>query len=161
MDFLSQPNLKLALGSDHAGYRLKMAVAEYLQQRGIEFEDFGTFSEESVDYPDYAVKVARAVAAGTFTAGVLICGTGIGMSIVANKVRGIRAALCTNVYMGELSRRHNDANILCMGGRVLSPDEALPILEIWLKTPFDGGRHTRRLKKIQQLTGRNEASEKS
>ena len=160
MDFLSRPALKLALGSDHAGYRLKTAIAGFLQQRDIRYEDFGTFSEERVDYPDFAVKVARAVAAGEYTAGILICGTGIGMSIVANKIRGIRAALCTDTYMGELSRRHNDANILCLGGRVLSPEEALPIVDIWLKTPFEGGRHARRLEKIQILTGRNEALEK-
>ncbi len=155
MDFLSQPELKLAIGCDHAGFELKEALLGYLRNKGISVEDFGTHSTENVDYPDYAVKVARAVASGSHTAGILICGTGIGMSIAANKVSGIRAALCTNNFMSEYSRRHNDANILCMGGRVLSPDEAFGIIDIWLRTPFEGGRHLRRLEKIEAIIGKN------
>jgi ribose 5-phosphate isomerase B len=154
MDFLSRPGLKLALGSDHAGFELKQSIAQYLREKNIQFEDFGAHSSDRVDYPDYAVKVARAVAAGKFTAGILICGTGIGMSIVANKIRGIRAALCTSEYMAEYSRRHNDANILCLGGRILSPEEARRITEAWLTSPFEAGRHAQRLRKMAELTGR-------
>ena len=152
MDFLSQPDFRIAIGSDHAGFALKQAVLAFLKEKGIPVEDYGTYSEERVDYPDFGARVAKAVAAGEFPAGILICGTGIGMSITANKVPGIRAALCTSTYMSEMSRRHNNANILCMGGRVLSTEEALPIVDTWLRTPFEGGRHQKRLEKIQQLT---------
>ncbi len=152
MDFLSLPDLRLAIGSDHAGFKLKSAVLTYLRSQQFEVYDFGCFSEAAVDYPDVAVQVARAIAAQQFSAGILICGTGIGMSIVANKIKGIRAALCTTLVMAELSRRHNDANILCLGGRILSDEIAIELVKIWLRTPFDGGRHQNRITKIHELT---------
>jgi len=141
--------MKIAIGSDHAGFELKEQVKVFLDTRGTRWEDLGTDSADSTDYPDYAFPVAEAVARGEFDFGILICGTGIGMSIVANKVRGIRAALCTSPEMAELSRRHNDANILTLGGRMLSPKEATEIVDTWLKTAFEGDRHARRLGKIQ------------
>ncbi len=148
MDLLSQPNLQLAFGCDHAGFSLKSAILDYLLTINVNFADFGTFSDTSVDYPDFAVKVARSVADGKQTAGILVCGTGLGMSIVANKIKGIRAALCTTPIQAEFSRRHNDANILCLGARILNPDEAKNFVDIWLKTAFEGGRHADRLNKI-------------
>ena len=154
MKFIEDKNLKLAVGSDHAGFLLKSKLVEYLLDKKVNFEDFGTFSEESTDYPDYAAKVARLVAGTKFTAGILICGTGLGMSIVANKIRGIRAALCNSENFAELSRRHNDANILCMGGRIISIDQAKKNVDIWLQTPFEGGRHAMRINKIKELTER-------
>lgn len=155
MDLLSSANLKLTIASDHAGFRLKKAVLAFLKSKQVAVEDLGAFSEERVDYPDYAIKVARAVSAGTCTAGILICGTGIGMSITANRVPGIRAALCTTPQLAELSRRHNDANILCLGGRILSDEEGYKIVNAWLSAPFDGGRHSKRLAKMEKLTRTN------
>ena len=146
-------DLTIAIGSDHAGFELKEAVRKYLESLKISVKDFGTFSADSVDYPDYAFAVASAVAEGEFDRGILICGTGIGMSIVANKVKGIRAAECLTPYLAEVSRRHNNANVLTMGGRVLSVEEAREIVHIWLETPFEGGRHQRRVNKIHKLTG--------
>jgi len=143
----------IAVGSDHAGFELKEAIRKYLESLEITVKDFGTFSIDSVDYPDYAFAVASAVAKGEFERGILICGTGLGMSIVANKVKGIRAAECTTPYLAEMSRRHNDANILTMGGRILSVEEAQKIVRVWLETPFEGGRHQRRVDKIHHLTG--------
>lgn len=146
--------MTIALASDHAGFPLKTKIKTYLEQNGIEVEDFGTYKSDSVDYPDYGVFAARAVAKDKAERGILICGTGIGMSIVANKVRGIRAALCTSVEMAEMSRRHNNANILVMGGRIIDHDLALKIVEVWLSTPFEGDRHLKRITKIHQMTGR-------
>ena len=140
--------MKIAVASDHGGYELKEKGVEFLKEKGYDFQDFGTFSKESVDYPDMALIVAEKVAKGEFERGILICGTGIGISIAANKVKGIRAALCNDVYSARMSRLHNDANILAMGGRVIGPGLALLIVEEWLKTPFEGGRHKVRVDKI-------------
>jgi len=152
MDLL-MVDLTIAIGSDHAGFELKEAIRNYLEFLEVTVKDFGTFSTDSVDYPDYAFAVASAVAKGEFDRGILICGTGLGMSIVANKVKGIRAAECTTPDLAEMSRRHNNANVLTMGGRVLSAEEAKNIVRVWLETGFEGGRHQRRVDKIHQLTG--------
>lgn len=143
----------IALASDHGGYELKTEVKRFLEQIGVRTEDFGTFKTDSVDYPDYGILAARAVAKGKADRGILICSTGIGMSIVANKVKGIRAALCTSLEMAEQSRRHLNSNILAMGGKIIDPELALKIVDVWLKTPFEGERHLRRVNKIHQLTG--------
>lgn len=145
--------IKIAIGSDHAGFIHKRELAEWLRSRGYQVEDYGAFSEESTDYPDYAVKVAHAVANGDCQMGILLCGTGIGMAITANKVAGIRAANCCSVEMARLAREHNDANILTLGARLLSVEEVKEITAVFLQTPFAGGRHLRRVKKITQLTG--------
>jgi len=141
----------IAIGSDHAGFQLKEHVKQWLQEIGIEARDFGTYDEESTDYPDYGAKVAHAVSTGQYDYGIVICATGIGMSIVTNKFKGIRAALCASEYVTEYSRLHNDANILVLGGRTTAPDVAKRLLHIWLKTPFEGGRHLRRINKIEKL----------
>ncbi len=143
--------MRIALASDHGGYRLKEFVKSLLQSLGHEVLDFGTHSEESVDYPEYAAKVARAVARGEVDRGILCCGTGIGMSIVANRFPNIRATLCHDEYTARMSRLHNDSNVLCMGGRVLSPDKAEAIVKIWLTEKFEGGRHARRLSKLEEI----------
>jgi len=143
--------LRIAIASDHGGFKLKEIVKEYLSREQISLEDFGTFNEESVDYPDYALKVAEAVAAGSFDRGILICGTGIGIGIAANKVPGIRAALCHDVFSARASREHNDANILTMGERVIGPGLALEIVKAWLGGEFAGGRHARRVDKIREI----------
>ena len=136
----------IALGCDHAGYPLKIAVRTYLDSIGESYTDFGTDSEESVDYPIYAAKAAHAVADGTCKCGILCCGTGIGISIAANKVKGIRAAVCADAYSTEMTRKHNDANILCMGARVLPVDQALELVKIFLETPaLHEERHIRRV----------------
>jgi ribose 5-phosphate isomerase B len=146
--------MKIALGSDHAGFNLKEAIKGHLELVKYDYTDFGTSGPDSTDYPKFAYKVAKAVVAGEYDRGILICGTGIGMCITANKVKGIRAALAYNNRTAELSRSHNNANILCLGGRELSPEQALEIVEIWIKTPFEGGRHQNRLDMISKLTGR-------
>ena len=143
--------VKIAIGSDHGGVHLKAHIKEYLTSKGIEVEDFGTTGEESVDYPDYAKKVADVVASGQFKQGILICGTGIGISIAANKVKGIRAALCGDVFSARMSREHNNANILCMGERVIGVGLAETIVDAWLNSEFAGGRHERRVNKIMDL----------
>ncbi len=143
----------IALASDHAGYELKTKIKIYLEQINIRFEDFGTFKTDAVDYPDYGILAARAVAKGRADRGILICSTGIGMSIVANKVKGIRAALCTSLEMAEQSRRHVNSNILVMGGKIIDHELALKMINVWLKTPFEGERHLNRINKIHQLTG--------
>lgn len=140
--------MKIAIGSDHAGFRLKEIVKNFLKTKNIEVEDFSTHTEESVDYPDYAFKVGEAVARKDFDFGILICGSGIGMSIAANKVKGIRAALCNDLYSAHVSREHNNANILCMGGRVIGEEVAKEIVSVWLNAKFEGGRHERRVNKI-------------
>ena len=141
----------IAIGSDHGGYELKEKVKKHLEERGYEVKDFGTFSTESVDYPDIALPVAEAVAAGEYERGILLCSTGIGISIAANKVNGIRAAVCSELYSAEMMRRHNNANILCMGGKVVGVDLAYKITDLFLDTEFQGGRHQRRIDKIADI----------
>ncbi|MGQ9584454.1 MAG: ribose 5-phosphate isomerase B [Anaerolineae bacterium] len=144
--------MRIAVGADHGGFRLKERVRRFLEEEGHRVEDFGTDSEASVDYPDFGRPVAEAVARGDFDRGVLICGTGIGMSITANKVPGVRAALCHEGFSARLARMHNDANILCMGGRVLGEELALDVVRVFLETSFeDGGRHARRVGKVAAL----------
>lgn len=140
--------MKIAIGSDHNGLALKEALLQSVLH-GHTVKDFGVFTSESVDYPDVAFTVAQAVASGEFERGILICGTGIGMSIAANKVRGIRAAACSDLYSAKMSRRDNNANILCVGGRVIGPGLAAEMVTIWLNEPFEGGRHQRRVDKIR------------
>jgi ribose 5-phosphate isomerase B len=143
--------MAIAIGSDHGGVHLKDEIKRYFAEKGIEFFDFGAQVGESVDYPDVAKKLAVAVADGTYERGILVCGTGIGVSISANKVQGIRAALCTDVYSAQMAREHNDANILTLGERVTGPGLALMIVETWLNTAFAGGRHARRVNKIMEI----------
>lgn len=141
----------IALGADHGGFRLKEAIRKYLDEQHIAYEDFGTYSEESVDYGPITAKVAHFVADGKAEKGILCCGTGIGISMAANKVKGIRAAVVTNDFCAEMTRRHNDANILCMGGRVIDEETAVRLTKIFLETPFDGGRHAARIAHIAQI----------
>lgn len=143
--------MRVAIGSDHGGYTLKEHIKAYLDGKGIAFQDFGSISEESVDYPDFALPVAEAVSRGEFDRGILICGTGIGIGISANKVPGIRAAQCHDTFSARMSREHNDANILTMGARVVGPGLAQDIVEVWLATGFAGGRHARRVDKIRAI----------
>ena len=140
----------IAIASDHGGYEYKQIIMQHLNDRQIAYQDFGCFSADSCDYPDYAQPVAKAVASGEFEKGILICGTGIGMSIAANKVHGIRAAVCGDAFSAKATREHNDANILCMGARVISEAKALEITDIFLDTPFsEDERHKRRISKIE------------
>lgn len=132
---------KIWIGNDHGGYALKQKIVEYLTEHGLEYHDAGTFSGESVKYPCYAAKVASAVSSGEADRGILICSTGIGMSIAANKFKGVRASMCTSALMGEKTRAHNDSNILCLGGKITGEWEAIKILEAWLNTEYEGGRH--------------------
>ena len=146
----------IALGCDHAGFELKQAIIKHLDERKIEYKDYGTYSEDSVDYAVYAEKTARAVANGDCELGLLFCGTGVGISMAANKVRGIRAACCSDLFSAEMTRRHNDANILCLGGRVVSPEKATELVDIFLDTPFSGEeRHARRIAQIADIENRN------
>ena len=147
--------MEISIGCDHAGFDLKEKVKRLLEETSHEVSDEGAFSEEFVDYPDFAARVARAVSEGTVEKGILICGTGIGMSIVANKFEGVRAALCHNLETAQMSRLHNDSNVLALGSRVLEPEVALNIVREWLQTDFDGGRHQRRLDKIKGLENKN------
>ncbi|MBI3610465.1 MAG: ribose 5-phosphate isomerase B [Nitrospirae bacterium] len=142
---------KIAIASDHAGLDLKEKIVKLLRELGRPVADFGTHNHDSVDYPDYGIQVARAVSEGKNERGILICGTGIGMSIVANKFPGVRAALCYDPFTAKVSRLHNDANILVLGERVLEEKTALEIVRLWLSTGFDGGRHARRLAKIEEI----------
>lgn len=142
-------NFTIAIGADHGGFRLKAKIIEYLRGKNLEFKDFGTFDEESCDYPDVAKDVAKNVASKNFYKGILICGTGIGISIAANKFKGIRAALCSDTFSAKMSRAHNDSNILCLGQRVIGEGLALEIVEAWLNTEFEGGRHKIRVDKIE------------
>lgn len=144
--------MKIAIASDHAGLRMKRLIIGSFP--GNEFTDVGTHTEDSCDYPDFAAEAARLVASGNAEKGIVICGSGIGVSIAANKVRGIRAALCFNEYMAEMSRKHNDANVLALGARVIGDDIALRIVDTWLKTGFEGGRHQRRIDKMMELENR-------
>lgn len=147
--------MRIALASDHAGYELKSAVAGYLGEKGIPYQDFGCGPGEVVDYVDFGAVALESVRRGECDRSILFCGTGLGMAIVANKFRGIRATPCWNAFTAEVSRRHNDSNCLTLGGRVLSPAEALPIVAAWLELPFDGGRHERRLEKLARIEDRN------
>lgn len=141
----------IAIGSDHAGYLLKADIIKFLESKGLVVKDFGTNCPDSVDYPDYGRAVAEAVASKECEKGILICGTGIGISISANKVPGVRAALCTDSYMAKMCRQHNDANIIAIGERVVGPGLAFDIIETWLETEFLGGRHQNRLDKISDI----------
>lgn len=143
--------MRVALGADHGGYRLKEAIKGWLDELGVAYEDFGAHSLDSVDYPDYARAVAERVASGDFDRGILVCGTGIGMAIAANKVPGVRAALCHDVFSARATREHNDSNVLTLGERVVGPGLARAIVEAWLGTEFGGGRHSQRVAKIRQI----------
>ncbi|MBF1762056.1 MAG: ribose 5-phosphate isomerase B [Veillonella sp.] len=143
--------MKVAIGADHGGYRLKEDIKGLLEDLGVDYKDFGTHSTESVDYPDVALPVAQSVADGLFDRGILICGTGIGIGIAANKVKGIRAALVHDTFSAHACREHNDANILTMGERVIGPGLARDIVTLWLATDFEGGRHERRVEKIMAI----------
>jgi len=144
----------VAIGSDHAGLEVKKEIQSVLKELDCEFNDYGTETPQSVDYPDFGEKVADAVSRGTAERGILICGTGIGMSIVANKFFNIRAALCNELFSARMSRLHNDANILILGGRIIGKDLAKEIVRIWITTPFEGGRHKDRLTKITLIEKR-------
>jgi ribose 5-phosphate isomerase B len=146
--------MTIAIGCDHAGVELKRELIPLLDELHIGYVDYGTDSSESVDYPDFGEKVSEAVASGNAERGILICGTGIGMSIVANKFPGVRASLCNDLFTARMSRLHNDANILVIGGRVVGKDLAREILKTWVSTPFEGGRHSRRLDKISRIEDR-------
>ena len=142
----------LAIASDHGGFAMKQLLIDHLKERGTELEDLGCFSEDSVDYTVYAEKAARGVADGVYERAILVCGTGIGMSIAANKIRGVRAALCCDCYSAEMTRRHNDSNVLCLGGRTLGSELAIRITDIWLDTPFSNeAKHVRRIAGIAAL----------
>ncbi len=143
--------MRIALASDHGGYELKSAVREHLTRLGHECEDFGTLTGERCDYPDYGAPAARAVASGRCERGILICSTGIGMSICANKVRGVRAALCAEPYSAKMTRHHNDANVLCLGALVTGRDLALATVDAFLENDFDGGRHEARVAKLRDV----------
>jgi len=141
----------IAIGSDHAAFELKEVIKEHLEAKGIEYKDFGCYSTERVDYPEFGEKVARAVASGECERGLLFCGTGVGISISANKVKGIRAVVCSEPYSAKLSREHNDTNILALGSRVVGTDLAKMIIDIWLETGFEGGRHLKRVEMMDKI----------
>lgn len=143
--------MKIALAGDHGGFELKEQIKEYLQGKGYEILDLGTNSAESCDYPNYGKACGDAVVSGEADKGIVICGTGIGISMAANKVKGIRCALCTDPYLAEMTRRHNDANILALGGRILGRDLAIAIVDTWLTTEFEGGRHQRRVDMLDNM----------
>lgn len=143
--------MKIVLGSDHAGFNLKEKIKKYLKEQDFLFDDLGTYSTDPVDYPDITLKVAKSVAKGEYTRGIIICGTGIGTAIAANKVPGIRAALCHDPVSSSFSRTHNDANILTLGERIIGPNLALEIVRIFLTTEFSRGRHIRRVEKIKKI----------
>lgn len=145
--------MKIALGADHAGFQLKESVKRFLDNNNLSYTDFGTFNMDEEDYPQYAYKVCQAVVQDKYDRGILICGTGIGMCMAANKIRGIRAALAYSIETSQLSRLHNDANVLCLGGRQTGESLAMDIVEVWLNTSFEGGRHQRRLELLRKLTG--------
>jgi ribose 5-phosphate isomerase B len=143
--------MKLAIASDHGGYQLKEAVTRFLRDKKVDLVDLGVGNEESVDYPDFAAEVAGKVSSGAVDAGILVCGTGIGMAITANKFKGVRAAVVTDPYTAKMSKEHNNANIIAFGGRVLEEPKALEIVQAWLDAKFQGGRHEARLKKIEAI----------
>ncbi|MFZ5974613.1 MAG: ribose 5-phosphate isomerase B [Bacillota bacterium] len=145
--------MRIAIGCDHGGFELKQTVMKHLAQKQIECEDFGCYTSESVDYPDIAVPVAKAVLSGDFDLGILVCGTGVGISIAANKIKGIRCGLCSDTFTAHAVREHNDANILAMGGRVIGSGVAVDIVDAFLNAKFEGGRHQRRIDKMMALEG--------
>lgn len=140
----------IAIGSDHAGYDLKQVIIDLLEKEGYDFKDFGCFDCEKIDYPIISKKVAHAVADGEFQKGIIVCGSGLGVAIAANKVKGIRAVTCSEAYSAKMSRAHNDANILTMGGRVIGSDVACEVVKTWLTTEFEGGRHKKRVDMIEE-----------
>ena len=142
---------KIAIACDHGGYELKKDVMKHLDEIGVEYEDFGCNSTDIVDYPDYGVPACKAVADGRVEGAILICGTGIGMSLCANKVRGIRAAVCSDTFSARMTRMHNDANVLCMGARVIGAGLAVDIVDLFLNTEFEGGRHSARIAKVMNV----------
>lgn len=146
--------MKIIIGSDHGGFELKETIREYILKRGLEVQDVGVFVQDSVDYPDYAQKVGELIASGEGDLGILICGTGIGMSISANKIDGIRCALCNDVYSAKMAKGHNDANVIALGARVIGKGVALMIIDTFLNSNFEGGRHNTRLGKIRDLEER-------
>ena len=146
--------MRIVIASDHRGYHLKEMIASQLRSEGHDVSDEGPGNDESVDYPDFAARVAEKVSDGTAERGILICGTGIGMAIAANKFPGVRAATCVDEVTAELSRRHNDLNVLCLSGELLSPKSVQRLLQIWIETEFEGGRHERRIEKIHALEER-------
>lgn len=148
---MAEQKISIVIGSDHAAYALKEKIKDYLVGRSIDVEDAGCHSEDSVDYPDFGIKVATMVSTCKFEKGILMCGTGIGMSMVANKYPHVRAALCDGLFAAMMSRRHNNSNILVMGARVIGDILAMEIVKVWLETPFDGGRHQRRLEKFDRI----------
>jgi len=150
-----EAGMKIALASDHAGYELKKSVMDYLSENGIQYEDFGSGTGERVDYVDHAEKAVKEVCMGEYEQAILVCGTGLGMAIVANKYKGIRATPCTDEYSAEMSRKHNDSNCLTLGGRILPQDEALSIVKVWIETEFEGGRHQGRIDKILEIEEKN------
>ena len=141
----------IVIGSDHAGYALKEFIKSYLMDLRLTVEDCGANSEASVDYSDIGLQVAQKIAEGAGRLGILICGTGIGMSMAANRIKNVRAALCNDIFSAVMSRRHNDANILVMGGRIIGTELAKEIVRVWLETPFEGGRHQRRIDKLDRI----------
>ena len=141
----------IAIGCDHAAYEFKEEIKRFLDEKGVAYKDFGTHSLDRVDYPTYGEKVAKAVASGECSKGLIFCGTGVGISIAANKVRGIRAVVCSEPYSAKLSRQHNDTNILSLGARVVGIELAKMIIEVWLETPFEGGRHGERVQMIGEI----------
>ena len=145
--------MKIALGSDHAGFQLKESLKRYLDHKNLSYTDFGAFNMDEEDYPQYAYKVCTSIIQEKYDRGILICGTGIGMCMTANKIKGIRAALAYNIEIAQLSRLHNDANVLCMGGRQISESLAMDIVDVWINTSFEGGRHQRRVDLMNKLTG--------
>ena len=147
--------MRIGLGSDHAGLRLKSTIATILEESGHQVSDFGTTSEDSCDYPEFARQVAEAVRDGRCERGILLCATGVGMAICANKVRGVRASACNDLFSARYSRLHNDLNVLCLGERIIGPGLAQEIVRVWLDTPFEGGRHARRLGLIETLENEN------
>jgi len=147
--------MKIAIGSDHLGVELKNLIRDFLKEKEIEINDFGTMSKEPIDYPDIAKKVAKVVATEDYERGILICGTGIGMAIAANKVRGIRAAVCHDLYSTERSRKSNNAQIMAMGALIIGPELAKKLVEVWLNSEFQGGRSERKVKKIMEIEAEN------
>ena len=145
--------MRIAISADHAGFELKKKIIKALEENGNEVKDFGTYSDESIDYADFAYKAAKSVADKNEDFGIIICGSGVGVSITANKVKGIRAANCFNNEMSALARQHNNANIICLGARFLSESQAIEMVNTFLTTEFEGGRHERRVNKIHDLTG--------
>ncbi len=148
---MNEDKTPIIIGSDHAAYQMKEKIKAYIIEIGVDIEDVGAYSEDSVDYPDLGIKVASSISKGKFNRGILLCGTGIGMSMVANKFPHVRAALCNDLFSAGMSRRHNNSNILVMGGRVIGEALAMEILKVWLETPFDGGRHQLRIEKFDNL----------